>query len=152
MVRFDNNLARQSVSAYPGWWRSFLHSVPLARQLGADKIMHIESDAYILSPRLADFLNGIESGWHVMWSERDKFPETAIQVICSDQFEVFEQFKSRQSGALNLSTEAVMAPAENQTRPCSGCCAPMAPSSTAVSSQAWGLSAPELPARMKETS
>jgi hypothetical protein len=49
-----------------------------------------------LSPRLADFINGIESGWHVMWTERYKFPETAIQVICSDQFEVFEQFKARQ--------------------------------------------------------
>lgn len=96
IVRFDNNLGRQSVSAYPGWWRSFLHSLILARELGADKIIHIESDAYILSPRLADFINGIESGWHVMWTEHYKFPETAIQVICSDQFTMFEQFKARQ--------------------------------------------------------
>ena len=96
IVRFDNNLGRQSVSAYPGWWRSFLHSVTLAKELGADKIIHLESDAYILSPRLADFINGIESGWHVMWTERYQFPETAIQVICSDQFDVFEQFKARQ--------------------------------------------------------
>ncbi|MGK5026297.1 hypothetical protein [Janthinobacterium sp. RB2R34] len=96
IVRFDNNLGRQSMSVYPGWWRSFLHSVTLARELGADKIIHIESDAYILSPRLADFINGIESGWHVMWSECYRFPETAIQVVCSDQFEIFEQFKARQ--------------------------------------------------------
>jgi hypothetical protein len=31
-----------------------------------------------------------------MWTERYQFPETAIQVICSDQFEMFEQFKARQ--------------------------------------------------------
>ena len=96
IMRFEDNLGRQSISAYPGWWRSFLHSITIARELGADKIIHIESDAYILSPRLADFINDIDSGWHVMWTERYQFPETAIQVICSDQFEVFEQFKARQ--------------------------------------------------------
>lgn len=96
IVRFDDNLGRQSVSAYPGWWRSFLHSLTLAEALGADKIVHIESDAYILSPRLADFINGIHSGWHVMWTERYQFPETAIQVICRDQFEAFREFKARQ--------------------------------------------------------
>lgn len=96
IVRFDDNLGRQSMSAYPGWWRSFLHSVTLARELGADKIIHIESDAFILSSRLADFINAIESGWHVMWTEYYKFPETAIQVICRDQFDAFEQFKARQ--------------------------------------------------------
>jgi len=96
MLRFPNNLGRQSISAYPGWWRSFLHAVTLARQLGADKIIHIESDAYILSQRLADFINEVESGWHVMYTQRYQFPETAIQVICRDQFEIFEQFKARQ--------------------------------------------------------
>jgi hypothetical protein len=96
IIRFPDNLGRQSVSAYPGWWRSFLHSVTLAKTLGADKIVHIESDAYILSPRLADFINGIDNGWHVMWTERYQFPETAIQVICRDQFDVLEQFKARQ--------------------------------------------------------
>ena len=94
LVRFENNLGRQSISAYPGWWRSFLHAITLAKELGAEKIIHIESDAYIVSPRLVDFINQVESGWHVMWSERYQFPETAIQVICKDQFEIFEQFKA----------------------------------------------------------
>lgn len=95
IVRFDDNLGRQSTSAYPGWWRSFLHSVTLARRLGADRIIHIESDAYVLTPRLADFINGVDTGWHVLWTEHYQFPETAIQVICSDQFDIFEQFKAR---------------------------------------------------------
>jgi hypothetical protein len=96
LVHFDDNLGRQSISAYPGWWRSFLHSLALARELGADKIIHIESDAYILSPRLADYINGVAAGWHVMWTERCQFPETAIQVICRDQFDALERFKARQ--------------------------------------------------------
>lgn len=93
IVRFDDNLGRQNVATYPGWWRSFLHSVTIARNLGVDKIIHIESDAYVLSPRLVDFINDVQSGWHVLWSERYAFPETAIQIICRDQFAHFERFK-----------------------------------------------------------
>jgi len=98
IIRFDNNLGRQNVSTYPGWWRSFLHSVKIAKALGADKIIHIESDAYILSQRLVDFINQTESGWHVLWTQRYKFPETAIQVICSDQFELVEKFQDAHPG------------------------------------------------------
>ncbi|OEZ94191.1 hypothetical protein JAB9_42200 [Janthinobacterium sp. HH107] len=93
IIRFDNNLGRQSGADYPGWWRSFLHSVKVANELGVDKIIHIESDAYIMTPRLVKFINEIESGWNVLWSPRYRMPETAIQVICRDQFAIFEKFK-----------------------------------------------------------
>lgn len=94
LVHFDDNLGRQSLSAYPGWWRSFLHSLEIAKNLGAEKIIHIESDAYILSRQLVDFINDVDSGWHVLWAQRYALPETAIQVICRDQFPAFERFKS----------------------------------------------------------
>ena len=95
IVRFDDNLGRQSIKDYPGWWRSFLHSVEVAKELGVDKIIHIESDAYILSPRLRDFIDQASSGWHVLWTQHNNFPETAIQVICRDQFQIFEDFKRK---------------------------------------------------------
>ena len=101
IIRFDHNLGRQSIKDYPGWWRSFLHSINVARELGADKIIHIESDAYVLSPRLVDFINQADSGWHVLSTQHNDFPETAIQVICRDQFEVFENFK-RQNPSLHF--------------------------------------------------
>lgn len=93
IVRFNDNLGRQSLSAYPGWWRSFLHSVTIAKHLGVDKIIHIESDAYILSQRLVDMINETQAGWHVLWAQRYQFPETAIQIICRDQFENLEKLK-----------------------------------------------------------
>ncbi|OEZ83749.1 hypothetical protein JAB8_43920 [Janthinobacterium sp. HH106] len=93
IIHFDNNLGRQSGADYPGWWRSFLHSVKVANELGVDKIIHIESDAYIMTPCLVKFINEIESGWNVLWSPRYRMPETAIQVICRDQFAIFEKFK-----------------------------------------------------------
>ena len=95
IIRFENNLGRQSIKDYPGWWRSFLHSVAVAKELGADKIIHIESDAYVLSQRLVDFINQTRTGWHVLWTQHNNFPETAIQVICRDQFDVFENFKAQ---------------------------------------------------------
>ena len=98
IIHFDNNLGRQSGADYPGWWRSFLHSVQVANELGVDKIIHIESDAYIMTPRLVKFINEIESGWNVLWSPRYRFPETALQVICRDQFAIFEKFKNDTPG------------------------------------------------------
>ena len=93
IIRFNDNLGRKTVSDYPGWWRSFLHSIDVAKALGIDKIIHIESDAYILTPKLVNFINETQSGWHVLWTQRYQFPETAIQVICRDQFENFQKFK-----------------------------------------------------------
>ncbi|MEM5451879.1 hypothetical protein [Paraburkholderia guartelaensis] len=95
LVRFPNNLGRQGVAEYPGWWRSFFHSIEIARAVGVQKIIHIESDAYILSERLFDFVSEVESGWHVLWAQRYGMPETAIQVICCDQFDAFASFKAQ---------------------------------------------------------
>lgn len=93
IVRFEKNLGRQSMSLYPGWWRSFLHSVTIARTIGADKIVHIESDAFALSQPLANFINDTQSGWHVMWAQRYAMPETAIQIIGQDQFAALEKLR-----------------------------------------------------------
>lgn len=101
VARFPDNLGRQAISIYPGWWRSFFYSLQLARLMGASKIVHIESDAYILSQRLADFINEASSGWHVLWSQKHRMPETAIQVICADQFTSFEQFQQNSHIQIN---------------------------------------------------
>lgn len=93
--RFGNRLGRSGVRDYPGWWRSFLKSVELAQHFGADKIIHIESDAFLFSPKIIDFINNITSGWHVMWSAHYQFPETAIQVICNDHMQAMVDFKQR---------------------------------------------------------
>ncbi|BET12731.1 hypothetical protein [Pandoraea sputorum] len=94
IVRFEQNLGRQSMAHYPGWWRSFLHAHTIATAIGADKIVHIESDAYLLSQALVDFVNETRTGWHVMWAQRYELPETAVQIICRDQFDALEAFKN----------------------------------------------------------
>lgn len=95
IVRFDQRLGRSDVLSYPGWWRSFLHSVSIARALKAKKIVHLESDAFILSSRLLDYVNGLSSGWTTLWTPSYAMPETAIQIICEDQFEEMAWFQQR---------------------------------------------------------
>ena len=90
MLRFRDRLGRIAIDNYPGWWRSFLYSVPIAEHYDCRKIVRIESDAYILTRRMADFINGIDSGWTAFWCRRWNFPETAIQVICEDQFDAMQ--------------------------------------------------------------
>ena len=87
MVRFGSRLGRSAVDRYPGWWRSFLFSVLVARNYRCSKIVHIESDAYVLSRRMIDFINSRKSGWTAFWCPRWNFPETGIQVVCEDQFD-----------------------------------------------------------------
>lgn len=100
IIRFDNRLGRSSLLSYPGWWRSFLHSVDLARSIGAKKIIHVESDAFIISQRMRDYINNLESGWTTFWAASYNFPETAIQVICEDQFDALASFKDKPTAEL----------------------------------------------------
>jgi hypothetical protein len=99
-VRFDTHLGRAGLLDYPGWWRSFLHAAEVARQGGCDKIVHIESDAFVLSRRMLQFLESRTRGWTAFWCPRWKLPETSIQVICADQFAALERL--RQQGFSHL--------------------------------------------------
>ncbi|XHS78084.1 hypothetical protein ACFJGW_20530 [Burkholderiaceae bacterium UC74_6] len=92
LLRFDDRLGRGARLSYPGWWRSFTHSVKVARAVGAKKLIHVESDAFVLSARLRQYIESLDSGWTVLWSHFYNMPETAIQVICEDQFDALAEF------------------------------------------------------------
>lgn len=82
MLRFPVHLGRSSIQDFPGWWRSFSFAALAARRYGFEKIIHVESDAYVLSPRMADYIAQLRTGWTAFWCRGQGFPETAIQVIC----------------------------------------------------------------------
>src|SRR5579871_3476019 len=86
LVSFDTHLGRKAIGDYQGWWRSFTYSIELAEKYQFDKIIHIESDFYILSDRLREYIREIRSGWVTLFSGTFGCPESAIQVICKDNF------------------------------------------------------------------
>ncbi len=73
-------LGRQSVFDFPGWHRSFAFGAFYAEAHGFQKVIHIESDAHLISPRVQEHFNLFDDGWAALWSAKYTFPEIAIQV------------------------------------------------------------------------
>jgi len=86
MVSFDSHLGRKAVDDYQGWWRNFTYSIDLAEKYQFDKIIHIESDFFILSDRLKEYIKNLQQGWTALYSSTFACPESAVQVICKDNF------------------------------------------------------------------
>jgi hypothetical protein len=95
IVTFPNHLGRPA-HFFLGWWRSFLFAPFIAEKYGFEKSVHIESDAYVISDRLIKYIADISTGWTVLWCPRWSFPETGIQVICKDQFEIWKNVVAQQ--------------------------------------------------------
>ncbi|MGA3303735.1 MAG: hypothetical protein ABSC72_10660 [Methylovirgula sp.] len=93
IFHFSNRLGRQSVTNFPGWFRSFTFSANIAKKFGFTKIIHIESDSFILTRKAVHYVETIDKGWTAFYCPRWNFPETAFQVICSDTFEALEKVR-----------------------------------------------------------
>ena len=88
-IYFEEKLPRND-HIFPGWWRSFITATKYFGIVNYDKIVHIESDAYILSKRMIDFIKNQNESWTVPISRKYGFPESAIQIICKDCFHLIE--------------------------------------------------------------
>jgi hypothetical protein len=87
--RFAEHLGNKR---HRGWWRSFLFSLQIARRYGLRKIVHVESDAYLLTQRVVSYLTELERGWTALWCPLYQLPEAAIEVVAEDQFAALQRF------------------------------------------------------------
>lgn len=94
IFHFPAHLGRKTIRNFPGWFRSFTFSVKIAEALGVDKIVHIESDAFILSRRARFYVDKAENGWIAFWCPMWRFPESAFQIICRDEFDALDRVGS----------------------------------------------------------
>jgi hypothetical protein len=95
LAHFPNRLGRTEIYDFPGWYRSFAGGALRAQKQGFEKFVHIESDAYIVSTGLRDFVRDTASGWHAPWCAKYNFPEMAIQVVAADQIGALADFVRR---------------------------------------------------------
>jgi len=93
---FKERWGRADVWDFPGWHRSFAFAAAFAHANGFDKVIHLESDAYLISPRIVTYFNSVTEGWIPLFSPKYDFPELAIQVIAGTQVKAFHDW-SRQS-------------------------------------------------------
>lgn len=92
---FPTHLGKKSILDYDGWYRSFSTAIRYAKENAFKKIVHCEADAYLLSNNIIDFVNCMNRGWHTFWCPRHKMHESALQVICEDQFDSAIDFTSK---------------------------------------------------------
>ena len=95
VYQFAAREGRRGVMGHRGWWRSFLYSLTIARRYGYARIVHIESDAYLLSRGIVEHINAIDHGWTVFWCPRYNCPEPSLQVIALDQFDAMAEVAAR---------------------------------------------------------
>ncbi len=60
--------------------------------LGFEKIITCDTDAYILSPRLAHHIRALDSGYTALWSPKYNFPAAEITVLCKDAFPLMREW------------------------------------------------------------
>ena len=94
LFRFSERWGGNHTANHAGWYRSFLFSLDMADVLGYDKIIHIESDLYLLTPKICEHIDNLNNGWASFRCPAYKFPESSLQVINKDSFGKFRNFKS----------------------------------------------------------
>lgn len=94
IFHFPDRVGRLAMHNFPGWFRSFTYSIIIAKKLNLKKIVHIESDAFILSKPALMHINSTSSGWIAFWCPRWRIPESAFQIICEDNFVSLEQVRT----------------------------------------------------------
>jgi hypothetical protein len=85
LFHFTEHLGRGDVLDFPGWYRSFAFAAAYAESAGFDRVIHLESDAFLVSPRMRAYVRARTLGWTAMWCEKYRFPEIAVQIIGTDQ-------------------------------------------------------------------
>jgi hypothetical protein len=98
LYHFLDNLGRSGLRNYPGWFRSFAFGSQYATQRNFDKIVHIESDAFLITQRIQHEFNAIDSGWVTVLNLQYNYPESSIQVIAGKQVAAYHEFTSRGYG------------------------------------------------------
>jgi hypothetical protein len=94
LFHFRENLGRPAGYEYPGWHRSFMFAAKYAKAFGFERVVHIESDAFVISCRMQHYCNVVTNDWVTFMGPRHGYAETGIQVIAGDGLERLQQISS----------------------------------------------------------
>jgi hypothetical protein len=87
-IEFDTVLGRDW-HLHWGWWRSFLTALKYGKE-NYDRIIHIESDAVLVSKRVQEYFRHRNEGWVALGSPKYGFPESAIQSMSKNAFPLID--------------------------------------------------------------
>jgi len=87
-IRYDEHLARRGGFDYPYCWRG-MEALKIVTDR-YDKVFCIDSDYFICTERLANYLRDCNTGWEALWSFKYQFPEAACHVLNKDSFHIIK--------------------------------------------------------------
>lgn len=90
---FRDRLGRASTFDFPGWYRSFAFAGRYARAHGFEKVVHIESDLYLIGQRPQRFVNEATEGWTIAWCPLHLVPESGFQVMAGSAVQRFAEIE-----------------------------------------------------------
>lgn len=95
-------LSRQgSVSCdYPWCWRALFDMRSLI-EFGFEKIIMIDTDTFVLTQRMVNYLNALRSGWTSFHLQKYDFPSAELHILCEDAFPRFLEYTKGDFMALN---------------------------------------------------
>jgi len=77
---------------YPYCWRALWTINEMLINSYVQKVIHIDSDGFVLSQRLMDHLRNTKTGWETFWVERYGFPEASLWTLNRDSFSILNNF------------------------------------------------------------
>lgn len=100
IIRYNEHLPRRGPLDYPYCWRG-LYELKTLFDEGYEKIICIDSDGFVLSKRLANYIKSCKSGWVSFQERKYSWPEAALHILCKDALPIYEGFTSVPYSAYN---------------------------------------------------
>ncbi len=93
-IEEDIHLPRLGNLIYPYWYRAFAKAAMHAMINDFNKIISIDSDVFIFSNRMCEYIKNTNTGWNTFWCQMHGFPESTIEIIGESKFEEMYTFMS----------------------------------------------------------
>ena len=93
IVCFPNQLPKRVDGwTYPRYWRSVWAAMNIGKALGADRVLEIETDAWVYTKRMADNLSNQSGYIGAPWCGQFGFPELMLCTYPREMFDPVAQF------------------------------------------------------------
>lgn len=95
LIECEVFIDRKPPHQYGYWYSAFGKAAKYALDNSFDKIVHLDSDVFIFSDRIVDYINNFQLGWVSQWCNIHNFPESTFQLIGSDQIKNMYEHMTR---------------------------------------------------------
>ena len=87
VYRYKKHLPRTGHLEYPYCWRGLKWIQNYVKNNNVNKIIFLDTDFFVLSGKLSDYIKELNSGWVSFYCKRHNFPEAAFHICCQDNLE-----------------------------------------------------------------